>query len=64
MALKKFKQIANDPVIKAAPKAEHGYPIFGHLNVLVAELNAKDARIAALEATVTALDARITVLEP
>ena len=35
MALKKFKQINQDPVLAKAQKAEHGFATFAHLNTVV-----------------------------
>lgn len=39
MALKKIKQIAEDPILIAAPRAEHGIPKFAHLNQVVDYVN-------------------------
>lgn len=35
MALKKFKQIAQDPVLAKASAAEHGFATFAHLNEII-----------------------------
>jgi len=56
MALKKLKQVANDPVLENVPRAEHGHPTFAHMNVLVEKINE-------LEAAITALTARVVTLE-
>jgi uncharacterized protein YdcH (DUF465 family) len=47
--LKKQKQIAKDPILAAAPRAEHGFVTFAHLNVLVEKINELEARIIVLE---------------
>ena len=56
MAIEKFKQVANDPVLKDVPRAEHGQATFAHVNVLVEKINE-------LEAIVAALTLRVEVLE-
>ncbi len=63
MALAKLKQIAEDPILAAAPAAEHGIPKFAHVNELVDYINTLEATVTALTATVAALDARVVVLE-
>jgi len=40
MALKKFKQKTPDAILIKAPKAEHGFATFAHLNAVVEEINA------------------------
>jgi hypothetical protein len=47
--LKKQKQIAEDPILVAAPRAEHGFVTFAHLNLLVEKINELEARIIVLE---------------
>lgn len=39
MALKKFKQKTPDAILIKAPKAEHGFATFAHLNAVVQEVN-------------------------
>lgn len=56
MALAKLKQIAEDPILAAAPAAEHGIPKFAHVNELVDYINALEATVAALAVRVTALE--------
>jgi len=48
-ALKKQKQIAQDPILVAAPKAEHGFATFAHINVLIEKINDLENRIVVLE---------------
>jgi len=56
MALAKLKQIAEDPILAAAPAAEHGIPKFAHVNELVDYINTLEATVAALAVRVTALE--------
>ena len=39
MAIKKFKQINQDPVLAKAQKAEHGFATFAHVNAVIEEVN-------------------------
>lgn len=43
MALKKYKQIAQDPILAKAPKAEHGFATFAHLNDLGTEVTSPES---------------------
>lgn len=56
MALKKQKQIANDPILKDAERAEHGHATFAHVNVLVEQINELETIIAELAVRVEALE--------
>jgi hypothetical protein len=70
MALKKIKQVNQDPVLTNAAKAEHGFATFAHVNVVIDAVNAVEidnetlaVKVAALEAIVADLESRIVVLE-
>lgn len=48
MALKKFKQTAQDPILAKAPAAEHGFATFAHLNAVVEYLQNQQELVPAV----------------